>query len=248
MIEIENITKSFGNNKILNNIDISISKGEIISIIGASGTGKSTLLRCINGLEKADEGYLRIDDKRFDLKNITKKESLWIKKNTGMVFQGFYLFNNKTALENITEGLIIVKKISKKEAISIGEDILKMIGLLDKRNSYPNELSGGEQQRVAIGRAIALEPKVLLFDEPTSALDPELVNEVLLLIKKITEQKRTMIIVTHEISFAKNVSDRIIFMDGGNIVEEGPPKELIDNPREDRTKKFLSHYLSKDNL
>lgn len=241
MIVLENLKKSFDDTEVLKEVNITIKKGEVVSIIGSSGSGKSTMLRCINGLEKADGGKLKIADKNFDLSTIDKKDQLWIRRHTAMVFQGFYLFNNKTALENITEGLIVVKKMNKNEAEKTGIDILNMIGLLDKKNNYPNQLSGGQQQRISIGRAIALNPDLLILDEPTSALDPELVNEVLLLIKEIAKQKKTMIIVTHEIEFAKNVSDKIIFIDEGKVVEEGTPKEVIDNPKHDRTKKFLQH-------
>lgn len=224
----------------LKGIDLDINHGEVISIIGPSGTGKSTLLRCINCLEMADQGEIQIEDYCVDINKITKADKQWIRRNTGMVFQGFYLFNNKTVLQNITEGLIVVKKIKKYEAEEKAFKILEQVGLLEKKDSYPSSLSGGQQQRVAIGRALSLEPKILLFDEPTSALDPELVNEVLVLIKELAGQNQTMLIVTHEINFARNVSDRVCFMDQGVIVEEGPAKEVIDNPKNERTKQFLN--------
>lgn len=239
MIKLTNIHKTFGELEVIKGIDLEIKNGEVVSIIGPSGTGKSTLLRCINCLEMADEGEIQIEDHLVNLKNITKQEKLWLRRNTAMVFQGFYLFNNKTVLKNITEGLIVVKKMKKLEAEEKALKILEQVGLLEKKDAYPSSLSGGQKQRVAIGRALALEPKILLFDEPTSALDPELVNEVLTLIKELTKQNRTMLIVTHEINFARNVSDRVCFMDEGVILEQGPAKEIIDNPKNERTKQFL---------
>lgn len=246
MIKIRDIHKSFGDLEVLKGIDIDIRHGEVISIIGPSGTGKSTLLRCINCLEDADCGTIQTEDRIVNTKKITKQDKLWLRRNTAMVFQGFYLFNNKTVLENITEGLIVVKKIKKIEAKEIALKVLKKVGLMDKKDSYPSSLSGGQQQRVAIGRALALEPKIFLFDEPTSALDPELVNEVLVLIKDLAKENKTMLIVTHEINFARNVSDRVIFMDNGIIAEEGLAKDVIDNPKEDRTKQFLQVIKSSE--
>lgn len=248
MIEIKNIHKKFGKNEVLKGIDLDVKKGEVISIIGPSGTGKSTFLRCINCLEDADNGSIKMDEKEVELRHIKLADKLWLRRNTAMVFQGFYLFNNKTVLRNITIGLTVVKKMSQKEADEKALEILKQIGLLDKKDEYPSSLSGGQQQRVAIGRALALDPKVLLFDEPTSALDPELVNEVLMLIKDLAKQHKTMIIVTHEISFARNVSDKVCFMDGGKIVEMGNAKDVIDNPQNERTKKFLNVLKNRDEL
>lgn len=248
MIEIKNIHKKFGKNEVLKGIDLDVKQGEVISIIGPSGTGKSTFLRCINCLEDADNGSIKMDEKEVELRHIKLADKLWLRRNTAMVFQGFYLFNNKTVLRNITIGLTVVKKMSQKEADEKGLEILKQIGLLDKKDEYPSSLSGGQQQRVAIGRTLALDPKVLLFDEPTSALDPELVNEVLMLIKDLAKQHKTMIIVTHEISFARNVSDKVCFMDGGKIVEMGNAKDVIDNPQNERTKKFLNVLKNRDEL
>ncbi|MEG0903217.1 MAG: amino acid ABC transporter ATP-binding protein [Lachnospiraceae bacterium] len=240
MIQLMNIRKNFGKNEVLKGIDLEIKKGEVISIIGPSGTGKSTLLRCINCLETADEGKIIVGDRGIDMKRASKEDQLWLRRNTAMVFQGFYLFQNKTVLGNITEGLMIVKKIKPKEAMIKGLEILEQIGLTDKKDEYPYRLSGGQQQRVAIGRALALEPQIMLFDEPTSALDPELVNEVLGLIKALTNQHMTMLIVTHEVNFARNVSDRVCFMEHGIIQEQGLAKELIDNPKDERTRQFLN--------
>lgn len=240
MIELKGIHKSFGGLDVIKGIDLSIEKGQVVSLIGPSGTGKSTLLRCINCLERADKGNLQLEERSFDLDNISKKDELWLRRNTAMVFQSFNLFNNKIVLENITEGLTVVKKMSKRQAEEKALEILKQVGLLDKKDEHPSNLSGGQQQRVAIGRALALEPKIILFDEPTSALDPELVNEVLMLIRDLAKQKRTMLIVTHEIGFARSVSDKVCFMDDGIILEQGSPQEVIDNPKNDRTKRFLN--------
>lgn len=247
MIKLKNIHKKFGNNKVIKGVDLEVNKGNVISIIGPSGTGKSTLLRCINCLETADKGQIEIEGLRINLDKVSKHEKLLLRRNTAMLFQGFYLFNNKTVIKNIMEGLIVVKKMKKKDAEKKALGILEQIGLLEKKNEYPSNLSGGQKQRVAIGRAIALEPKILLLDEPTSALDPELVNEVLVLIKELANNNNTMIIVTHEINFARNVSDRVCFMNNGVIEEQGPAKEIIDNPRNKRTKQFLKTVQYREN-
>lgn len=240
MIKLEHIYKSFGDLKVLNDVSLSIEKGSVVSIIGSSGTGKSTLLRCLNCLEIADKGIITIDDASIDMETATKAQMTELRKKSAMVFQNFNLFKNKTALQNITEGLITVKKMPKNQAEEIGFAVLEQVGLIDKRYNYPSTLSGGQQQRVAIGRAIAMNPKILLFDEPTSALDPELVNEVLEIIKKLALEHMTMLIVTHEIKFARNVSDHVCFMDQGIILEQGSPNEVIDNPRMERTQQFLN--------
>lgn len=242
MIEIKSLYKSFGDLKVLKDINLNVKKGEIVAIIGPSGTGKSTLLRCINFLEEADKGKIRIGAIEVDVEKAAKKEIRELRQQTAMVFQSFNLFNNKTVLENIIEALIIVKKENKNQAVEKGLQILEKIGLKDKADSYPSKLSGGQQQRVGIGRAIALNPKVILFDEPTSALDPELVGEVLDLIRELAHEHMTMMIVTHEIAFAKEVPDTVVFMDEGRIVETGSPKEIFASPKNQRTEQFLSRF------
>lgn len=248
MIEVKNLHKKFGNLKVLKDINLKVNKGEIVAIIGPSGTGKSTLLRCLNFLEQPDKGKIRIDKNEIDVENVTKKEIYKLRQLTAMVFQNFNLFKNKTALENITEPLIVVKKMNKKEAKQIGFDILEKIGLVDKADCYPSKLSGGQQQRVAIGRAIGINPKVILFDEPTSALDPELVGEVLDLIRDLANEHMTMMIVTHEMAFAKDVADRVMFMDNGKIAEVGAPEDIFFNPTNPRTKKFLKRFYPNKSL
>ncbi len=239
MIEIKGIHKSFGENEILKGANIKVNKGEVVVILGPSGSGKTTLLRCINFLEKANAGELTVGDTNVNFKNIHKKDILKIRKQTAMVFQSYNLFHNKTVIENVMEGLITPRKVAKKEAEEISKRLLEKVGLSDKYDSYPSQLSGGQQQRVGIARALAINPEVILFDEPTSALDPELVGEVLSVMKQVAEEGMTMIVVTHEMSFAYNIADKVIFMEGGVIVEEGTPEEIFDNPKEQRTKQFL---------
>lgn len=239
MIKIENLQKRFGETEVLKGVNLDIRKGEVVVVIGPSGTGKSTLLRCINYLEKPDKGVIKIGNLSVDAENYDKKDIHLLRKASAMVFQNYNLFKNKTTIENITEALTIVKKMNKKEAQERALSVLKQVGMLEKKDSYPSALSGGQQQRVGIGRAMALEPQVILFDEPTSALDPELVEEVLNVMKKLASRKMTMIIVTHEMSFAKEVADRVIFMSDGNIIEEGTPEKIFFNSEKERTKKFL---------
>jgi len=243
LIEIKGVHKSFGKNEVLKGVDIKVNKGEVVVILGPSGSGKTTLLRCINFLEKADSGEISIGNTNVRSKHATKKEILGIRKQTAMVFQCYNLFNNKTALENVMEGLMIPRKISKQQAEEISKKTLDKVGLSDKYNFYPSELSGGQQQRVGIARALVLNPEVILFDEPTSALDPELVGEVLSVMKDVARDGITMIVVTHEMSFASDIANRVIFMDGGVIVEEGSPKEIFSRPKEERTKQFLKRIL-----
>lgn len=243
MIQIRGIRKAFGKNEVLKGVDINVNKGEVVVILGPSGSGKTTLLRCINFLEKADDGDISIGETNVKFKHATKKEIYAIRKRTGMVFQNYNLFNNKTAIENVMEGLIIARGVSKKEAIEIGRNMLDKVGLSDKYDSYPSQLSGGQQQRVGIARALALNPEVILFDEPTSALDPELVGEVLSVMKKVAEEGITMIVVTHEMSFAYDIANRVIFMEGGIVVEEGTPKDIFTNAKEERTRQFLKRIV-----
>ncbi|GAK87187.1 ABC-type polar amino acid transport system ATPase component [Vibrio ponticus] len=240
MIKLDNIHKRFGDSEVLKGIDLEIKQGEIIVIIGSSGTGKSTLLRCINFLEQADQGTITIDDVSVDSQKHSKAEILALRRKTGFVFQNYALFAHMTARQNIAEGLITVRNWKKADALARAQQILDDIGLGDKGDSYPAALSGGQQQRVGIGRAMALQPELLLFDEPTSALDPEWVGEVLNLMKHLATQHQTMLVVTHEMQFAKEVADRVIFMAEGNIVEQGSPAEIFDNPQDPRLKKFLN--------
>jgi len=243
MLEITNVHKSFGKNEILKGVDLTIEKGDVVVILGPSGSGKTTLLRCINFLEKADQGTANFGDLKVDLKGASKKEVLDVRKKTAFVFQNYNLFNNKTALENVAEGLIIGRKMPKEEAYKISREALDKVGLSDKYDFYPVQLSGGQQQRVGIARAVALNPDIILFDEPTSALDPELVGEVLETMKEIAREGTTMLVVTHEMGFAKDVAKRVIFMDGGVVVEEGTPHEIFVTPKEERTKQFLRRVL-----
>lgn len=243
MVELKNVYKAFGRNKILKGVDIHVDDGEVVVILGASGSGKTTLLRCISFLEKAEQGSLTIDDRTVDLNKAKKHEILEFRKKIAFVFQNFNLFNNRTALQNVTEGLIVARKLPKDKAIAAAKSALEKVGLSDRNDYYPSQLSGGQQQRVAIARAVALNPEVILFDEPTSALDPELIGETLSLIKKIAKEGITMIIVTHEISFASEVATKVVFMDHGLVVEEGPPNEVLVRPREERTKQFLKRIL-----
>ena len=242
MISVEKLTKSFGKNIVLDNIDLSIQEGEVVAIIGPSGSGKSTLLRCLNLLEKPDNGIIKIAETELDVKQHSKKEELALRNQSAMVFQSYNLFKNKTALENITLAPLVNQKLNKAEVTDLGLSLLKQVGLSEQANQYPVTLSGGQQQRIAIARALAVKPKVLLFDEPTSALDPERVNEVLQVIQQLAKQKITMVIVTHEMDFAKHVADRIIFMADGHSVEQGPAKQVIDFPQQEQTKRFVRQF------
>ena len=242
MINIENLSKNFGNLKVLKNISTTINKGEIISIIGPSGSGKSTFLRCINKLEEPTEGHIYIDgmdlmDKNTDINKIRER--------VGMVFQHFNLFPNMTVLENLTLSPMMVKKESKEEAEKYASYLLEKVGLSDKSNSYPAQLSGGQKQRIAIARALAMKPEVILFDEPTSALDPEMIKEVLDVMRDLAKEGMTMLIVTHEMGFARNVGNRILFMDNGEIIEDCSPKNFFENPTNERIKDFLNKVLNK---
>ncbi|MEK3889908.1 amino acid ABC transporter ATP-binding protein [Bacillus sp. FSL K6-3431] len=243
MLTVKNVQKSFGKNKVLRGVDIHINKGDVTVILGPSGSGKTTLLRCLNFLERPDEGELIFHGINTHFKDASKKDILQVRKKTAFVFQNYNLFNNKTALENVTEGLIIGRKVPKTEANEIGKKALDKVGLSDKYDFYPSQLSGGQQQRVGIARAIAVKPDVILFDEPTSALDPELVGEVLSVMKTLAQEGTTMLIVTHEMSFAQDVANKVIFMDDGIIVEEGTPQEIFVKPKEKRTQQFLRRII-----
>lgn len=242
MLEIKNLKKSFGKNGVLKGIDLKVNKGEVIAVLGPSGSGKTTLLRCISFLEKADEGEMVLADRKVSLSHPTKKEILAIRQDLGFVFQSFNLFSNMTVLKNVCEGLTAGRGMDEKKAEEIAKEMLKKVGMIDKVNNYPSELSGGQQQRVAIARAIAPNPDIIYFDEPTSALDPELTGEVLEVMTNLAKEGTTMIVVTHEMSFARNAASRIIFMDEGVIVEEGTPEEFFKNPKEERTIQFLKNY------
>lgn len=239
MIRIKGFTKRFGNNTVLNNIDLEIERGERICIIGPSGTGKSTLLRCINFLDHPDSGTIEFGDFKVDAAQATRRQILALRRCTSFVFQNYSLFANKTARENITEALTTVRGQSPAQARERADAILRETGLLDKAESYPAALSGGQQQRVGIGRAMALDADLMLFDEPTSALDPEWVGEVLDLMRRVAESRQTMLIVTHEMQFAREIAHRVVFMDGGRIIEQGPPAAILGAPEDPRVRDFL---------
>lgn len=240
MVKIEHLYKEFDSDtKVLKDINLTINKNEVIAILGPSGTGKSTLLRCLNYLTVPTKGIIEIGDIRIDAENHTKKDVIELRKHSSMVFQGYNLFKNKTAIENVMEALVVVQKKSKEEAEKIALELLAKVGMLERKDFYPSKLSGGQQQRVGIARALAVNPNVLLFDEPTSALDPELVGEVLNTIKSLAEEGTTMILVTHEIGFAREVATRVLFMDGGQIAADGTPEEIIDHPDNERIQQFL---------
>lgn len=240
MIRISNLHKTFGNTEVLKGVDIEIQKGEIIVIIGSSGTGKSTLLRCVNFLEQPEQGVIEIDDIKVDAQKHNKADMLALRRKTGFVFQNYALFAHLTARQNIAEGLITVRGWKKEQALAHAQQILDDIGLGDKGDSYPAALSGGQQQRVGIGRAMAFDPELLLFDEPTSALDPEWVGEVLSLMKKLAKQHQTMLVVTHEMKFAQEVADRVIYMADGHIVAQGTPDQIFNDPTHPQLIKFLN--------
>jgi len=245
VIRVSNVSKSFGKLKVLQNVSLEVKQGEVVVIIGPSGSGKSTLLRCLNHLEVIDEGSITING--FTIGNgkhhARAKEIYRLRQGIGMVFQRFNLFPHMTALENVIEGCITVKGMPVKEAREKGMALLAKVGVADKADAYPSQLSGGQQQRVAIARALAMEPQIMLFDEPTSALDPELVGEVLAVMKDLAREGMTMVVVTHEMGFAREVADRVIFMDGGRILEEGTPEVIFNEPKHPRTREFLSKLL-----
>lgn len=241
IVRAEHLYKDFDRKtEVLRDISFSVNKGEAVAIIGPSGTGKSTLLRCLNYLTIPTRGIVTVNGVRVDAERHTKKEVEALRKNSSMVFQQFNLFKNKTAIENVMEAMIFVQHIPKKEAKERAEALLQKVGMLDRRDFYPSKLSGGQQQRVGIARALAVNPSVVLFDEPTSALDPEWVKEVLQTIQEIAEEGVTMILVTHEIPFAREVASRVLFMDGGTIMEDGKPEDILDHPENERLRQFLS--------
>ena len=239
VLEIKDIHKSFGSLNVLNGVNLSVHKGDVIAILGPSGSGKTTLLRCINFLETADQGTMVFDEKEYDLASMHKNDIRDIRKKTGFVFQNYNLFANKTALQNVMLGLTSARKVDKKQAEKIGLEMLRKVGMEDRALHYPSQLSGGQQQRVAIARALATNPEIIYFDEPTSALDPELIGEVLNVMRELANEGMTMIVVTHEMSFAKEVSNHVIFMEGGKIIEQGISKEFFENPKQERTREFL---------
>ncbi|MCL9659806.1 amino acid ABC transporter ATP-binding protein [Paenibacillus hunanensis] len=247
MIQLEGIRKSFGKQQVLGGIDLTVQKGEVVVILGPSGSGKTTLLRCINYLERPDQGVIQIGNQKLEGKHPGRNEIHRLRQRTAMVFQQYNLFKHKTALENVMEGLTVVRGVPRDTAAEIGIEMLEKVGLGDRLHYYPSQLSGGQQQRVGIARALALNPEVILFDEPTSALDPELVGEVLEVIRRIAEEGITMIIVTHEMGFARDVASRVVFMDGGAIIEQGTPDDIFQRPREERTRQFLRRITPEAN-
>ncbi len=239
MLEVKHVRKAFGGLTVLDGIDLQVDQGDVVSILGPSGSGKTTLLRCVNFLERADEGEMIFDGSAYQMDRATKKEIAAIRKKTAFVFQNYNLFLNKTALQNVTEGLTVVRKMPKAEAAGIGRRALEKVGLGDRADYYPHQLSGGQQQRVAIARAMASNPKIILFDEPTSALDPELTGEVLSVMRQLAQEGMTMLIVTHEMAFARSVSSKVIFMEKGSVVEAGGAKDFFEHPKEERTRAFI---------
>lgn len=243
MLEITDIHKSFGSTEVLKGVNLQIDRGDVVAILGASGSGKTTLLRCINFLEQADAGVMTFDETAFRFGHVPKKEIAALRKKTAFVFQSYNLFHNKTALQNVTEGLVIARHMPKPKAEEIGKQALDKVGLSDRYDYYPHQLSGGQQQRVAIARAIATNPEIILFDEPTSALDPELTGEVLAVMRRLADEGMTMLVVTHEMVLARDVSSKVIFMEGGRVLESGSTKAFFEHPQQARTRAFL-HTIS----
>ena len=239
LLEIKDIHKSFGNLNVLNGMDLTVNKGDVIAILGPSGSGKTTLLRCINYLETADAGTMIFNGKSYDLSNTSKKDVAQLRKHTGVVFQNYNLFANKTALQNVTLGLTVARNVSKEEANVIGMQMLEKVGMKDRASHYPSQLSGGQQQRVAIARALATNPDIIYFDEPTSALDPELIGEVLSVMRDLAKSSITMVVVTHEMNFAKNVSTKVVFMENGEIVKCAAPDQFFEHQDDERIKQFI---------
>lgn len=242
MITIEHLSKSFSGNKVLDDLSLTIEQGEVVALIGASGAGKSTFLRSLNYLEEPDSGIITIDDFKVDFKTITKEQILALRRKLAMVFQQFNLFERRTALDNVKEGLKVVKKMSDQEATAIAKEELAKVGLSDRENHYPRHLSGGQKQRVALARALAMKPDVLLLDEPTSALDPELVGEVEKSIANAAKQGQTMVLVSHDMNFVYQVADKVLFLENGRILEQGTPEEIFKHPKKERTKELFANY------
>ncbi len=246
MLEARGVAKSFGTLEVLKGVDLRVGQGDGGPILRPSGSVTTTLLRCLNFLERANGGRLTFDGEDFDLAHMGKKDILRLRRKTAFVFQNYNLFLNKTALENVTEGLVTARKMNKPDAVAKAERALERVGLLDRKDHYPSQLSGGQQQRAAIARALAADPEIIYFDEPTSALDPELIGEVLAVMRKLAEEGMTMLVVTHEMNFARNVSTKVVFMEDGAVVEEGPAKEFFEQPKEERVKAFLRSIEHKE--
>ena len=245
MLEVHDIHKSFGAREVLKGVSLSVDKGSVVAILGPSGSGKTTLLRCINFLEKADGGSLTFDGERLDLARMTRADAARIRRKTAFVFQSYNLFRNKTVLQNVTEGLVVARRMPKAQADAVAVQMLEKVGMADRCGQYPHQLSGGQQQRVAIARALATSPEIIYFDEPTSALDPELTGEVLDVMRQLAAEGMTMLVVTHEMGFARDVSSHVIFMEDGRIVESAPSAEFFANPRQERTRVFLSRIANR---
>ncbi|MBO4378882.1 MAG: amino acid ABC transporter ATP-binding protein [Clostridia bacterium] len=246
MLEVSNLSKSFGGVPVLRGISMRVDKGDVTAVIGPSGGGKTTLLRCLNFLERADDGQMVFGENSYDLRNISKRDIAAVRMRTGFVFQSFNLFSNKTAIQNVTEGLVIARKMPREEANDIAMKALERVGLKDRASYYPGQLSGGQQQRVAIARALATDPEIIYFDEPTSALDPELIGEVLAVMRDLAGSGMTMLVVTHEMRFARDVSSQVIFMEDGQIIESGPSAAFFAAPREARTQTFLRNLSAEE--
>ena len=248
MLEVREIQKTFGDRPVLRGVSLSVQKGDVVAIVGPSGSGKTTLLRCLNFLETADGGEMTFDGETFQFGRVAKRDIARIRMKTAFVFQSYNLFRNKTALQNVTEGLIVARKIPRAQAEATGMRLLEKVGMADRRDAYPSQLSGGQQQRVAIARALATDPEIIYFDEPTSALDPELTGEVLAVMRQLADEGMTMLVVTHEMGFARNVSNRVVFMEDGVVVESAPAKEFFAHPREARTQAFLRTFGARADL
>ena len=244
MIEVKHVNKTFNGFEALHDVSLKVDKGDVVAILGPSGSGKTTLLRCINFLEMADSGTLDFDGEMFDMHSISKKEISRLRRKTAFVFQNYNLFLNRTVIQNVTEGLIIARKMPKDQAEKIAVKALEKVGMADRVSSYPSQLSGGQQQRVAIARALAVDPEIIYFDEPTSALDPELIGEVLNVMRDLANEGMTMLVVTHEMNFARNVSNKVVFMENGKVIETADSKSFFENPKEERTRSFIQSIMS----